>query len=78
MPLSRDSVPNLNSLMVTLSQIAMEIDDAIIELETYDAFSDDDIQVIDWYRSQLERLKDLIEPLVRRFEIDFQEEISGE
>jgi len=64
--------------MVTLSQIAMEIDDAIIELETYDAFSDDDIQVIDWYRSQLERLKDLIEPLVRRFEIDFQEEISGE
>ena len=78
MPLSRDSVPNLNSLMVTLSQIAMEIDDAIIELETYDAFSDDDIQVIDWYRSQLERLKDLIEPLVRRFEIDFEEEITEE
>jgi len=64
--------------MVTLSQIAMEIDDAIIELETYDAFSDDDIQVIDWYRSQLERLKDLIEPLVRRFEIDFEEEITEE
>lgn len=78
MPLSRDSVPNLNSLMVTLSQIAMEIDDAIIELETYDAFSDDELEVIDWYRSQLERIKDLIEPLVRRFEIDFQEEISRE